>query len=140
MNTAHRIRFAAVLTSMATLSGCWGFSPKQQTYQTAAAIEAGISNNFNNEVKTIGGLTGKWTILTDQQYDALIKRISARKFLPGPKGWKPGEVLTDYWGHRFHVAMKRDDLVVWSNGPDGKENTPDDIISPHTFHGKLPEE
>jgi hypothetical protein len=118
--------------------GCWGNTPKWQTYMTAAAIEAGISNDFTHEMTEIGPVGEKWMILNDKQYDALILRLSARREMPGPPGWKRGMVLTDAWGQRFHVAIKNDDLVVWSNGPDGKENTPDDIISPHTFKGKLP--
>ncbi|HWB52975.1 MAG TPA: hypothetical protein VG722_02245 [Tepidisphaeraceae bacterium] len=132
------VRLCGILGLALALAGCWGNTPKWQTYMTAAAIEAGISNDFNNEINEIGDVGGNWKILNDKEYDQLILRISARREMPGPPGWKRGMLLTDAWGKRFHVAVKNDDVVVWSNGPDGIENTPDDIISPHTFKGKLP--
>ena len=120
------------------LPGCWYRSKAQQSFVTAASIQAAISGDFDAQVAALGPVSNKWKIINDAEYDALILRLSEKRKISGPTGWKPGMILTDEWGHRFHVAIKRDDLVVWSNGPDGAANTPDDIISPHEFHEKLP--
>ncbi|HEY1684037.1 MAG TPA: hypothetical protein VGG19_04690 [Tepidisphaeraceae bacterium] len=129
---------AILLFCLCTLGGCWTRTLAGESYAAAASIEATFSSDFDNQIKAIGGVGGKWKILTDAQYDALILRLSQRREISGPPGWKPGMVLTDAWGKRFHVAVKNDDLVVWSNGADGIENTSDDVISPRTFNGKLP--
>lgn len=127
-----------VLFLLCCLAGCWRRTPSGQSFVTAASIQAAITSDFDAQVKAIGGAGDNWKIITDPQYDALILRLSKNRELSGPSGWKPGMPLLDAWGHRFHVAFKRADVVVWSNGPDGIENTSDDVISPHEFNGKLP--
>jgi hypothetical protein len=132
------IRLCVGLCLMCSMAGCWQRTESGQSFVTAASIQAAISSDFTNQIQAIGNVGDQWKILTDEQYDALISRLAQRRELSGPEDWKAGMVLTDAWGKRFHVAVKRDDLVVWSNGPDGIENTSDDVISPHEFNGKLP--
>lgn len=133
------VRYCVILLLLWSVCGCWRrMSAFDQSYFTAASIQTGITSDFNEQIKAIGGAGEKWKILDDSQYDALVLRITKYRDLSGPPGWKPGMVLMDAWGKRFHVAVKQDDVVVWSNGADGIENTTDDVISPQAFSGKLP--
>lgn len=67
--------------------------------------------------------------------DAMADQLAARvgrgeKF---PNNW-PGWLERDYssspqdpWGNLYYLEIGRNDFTVGSMGPDGKQNTPDDI-------------
>lgn len=73
---------------------------------------------------------------TEEGLDALLEAPSDEK---RSKNWAgpyfDGEELPrDPWANEFHYEYppshgKRDFPDVWSSGPDGEENTPDDIIN-----------
>jgi hypothetical protein len=42
----------------------------------------------------------------------------------------PSSIITDPWGATYTIECLGDDVVVRSAGPDGKPNTPDDLVAP----------
>ena len=117
------------------VGGCDSRPPEENVYSTAAALQAGITSGFTEEKAAIGGVGREWKVLSDEEYEALVPRVAARRFIPG---YTKGQVLKDAWGRPLKVAIKDDDVVVWSDGPDGQTNTEDDVKSPREFYGALP--
>jgi Type II secretion system (T2SS), protein G len=69
------------------------------------------------------------------------KGLGALHTDPGVAGWagpylKP-ENLTDPWGNSLEYRVRGDRVEVWSNGPDGKGGTEDDIRLEHTEHDEV---
>jgi general secretion pathway protein G len=68
---------------------------------------------------------------TDQGLDALVNKPTKP---PIPDKWHPylDEVPQDPWKQPYHYKYpasksKKDSYDIWSVGPDGQDNTPDDI-------------
>jgi hypothetical protein len=59
------------------------------------------------------------------------KGLAALRTNPGVAGWAgpyiEAEDLTDPWGNVLEYRLHGDRAAVWSNGPDGKSGTEDDI-------------
>lgn len=46
-----------------------------------------------------------------------------------PQWLKDRQVEPDGWGNRYYLFQKNDSIFIGSNGPDGKKNTPDDLLT-----------
>ncbi len=103
-------------------------------------VENAIRSAGPEEVLGITSVDGRWHILSDEEYEALLPRILR---IAGDRHMVKAERLTDRWGHRPEIAFRRApsgeyELLVWSKGPDGILRTDDDIVSQR--ERKLPRE
>jgi len=77
-----------------------------------------------------------WAALTNEQYDLLISELVHKDcYLDHVKGWEPSMPMTDGWGNRYKLYYRvvngdQYDILIISNGPDGRYGTEDDIIHP----------
>lgn len=65
---------------------------------------------------------------TEESLKALVR--NPEPGIPGWKGFYIEELPPDLWGHPFVYASSNDTIRLSSMGPDGKPDTPDDVLSP----------
>lgn len=107
-----------------------------QAFSCASAIAARLQEA---PPSVFGGnrLSARWTALTDDEYDPLMRRL--HPYDCGGMKWglaKRSDVPTDAWGKRFRVAVRQSangtiESIVWSKGADGGSRTADDIVIPY---------
>lgn len=134
---------ATVLCTAALLAGIavaysvvWGLREMKtaQADSTAGALVIAVTAEQNNPqlwniVQEIGP---KWHLLSNAQYDSVVMLVGAKHNLDVPRGWNLGAILTDPWGIRFELSIRKESadrigVRVSSYGPDGLRGTADDI-------------
>ncbi len=75
----------------------------------------------------------EWFRTHCKRYPTIDEGLKALVRNPGVPGWK-GFYLEglppDLWGHPFQYSSSNDTVRLFSSGPDGQPDTPDDIASP----------
>lgn len=104
---------------------------QKQTQRDAATAQIGA---FEDALRIYQAQNGDFP-KTEQGLKALVEKPQEE---PIPKKWA-GPYLTetnvqDPWGHEYHYAFpgehnEKRKPDIWSAGPDGEENTEDDIVN-----------
>lgn len=90
-----------------------------------------VDSITNNDPKLNISLSNEWKTLSSDESKALVGHFvnSGKTDCGTIKSMHEGK---DYWGNRIVISLRHSEpntinIRVWSTGPDGKENTSDDI-------------
>ena len=71
---------------------------------------------------------GSWKILSSSDVDYVLTQTR------GTDCGRTNDITRDLWGRKVNLALRRfenrTEVVIWSNGADGKSGTDDDLIFP----------
>jgi hypothetical protein len=102
------------------------------TYSAAAQIRQTLERSVQIE-----NLGSEWRVLSSKECDQLLTALEEAN---GPFDGGQG-VAGDAWGQHFQVAARsnngRQEVIVWSNGPDGQSGTTDDIVVPREIAAEV---
>lgn len=98
--------------------------------QTAILVELRKDNHGLKEVGVPGD--GHWYVLRSTSYDSLVTKLGKHHDIGATANWQVSRPLLDPWGNRFRIMLYHNPGKTWgisilSNGPDGIEQTADDL-------------
>lgn len=107
-------------------------------YEIKAAILSEVRKDHHELWEINVPADGHWYILQTRTYDGLITKLSKHHDLKAAKNWNCSRLLLDPWGNRFRIMFRRQPGETWaisilSNGPDGLEQTVDDLARTSTY-------
>lgn len=133
MNFKSKAILMGVLSGAILVAGLYSFSLLKAASMKPCilSLQAPIVDLFSNGDPVSNQLTPDWRMLTPQESQKLISGLvkNGKTDCGTIKSMADGN---DYWGHSVRIEIRKSisnkvDVKVLSLGPDGDENTADDI-------------